>query len=159
MVRYVSMAVVLFLFWLLLSGFLTPGLMTFGVVTVLVAVFLAKRMGALDEEGYPLQLAIGAITYWPWLIWEIVKSAWSVTKIIIDPALPISPTVVTVNASQKTSSGINTYANSITLTPGTITVDVSGNELTIHALTQEGAADLEAGGMDARVTRFERAGG
>lgn len=155
--RYVSLAVVLFLFWLLLSGFLTPGLMTFGVLSSVAAVLIAARMSAVDEEGHPVRLVIGAISYWPWLIWEIVKSAWSVTKIIVDPSLPVSPTMVTVTASQKTTSGINTYANSITLTPGTITVGLVGNELTIHALTQDGADDLKGGAMDRRVTQFEGA--
>jgi len=153
--RYASLAVVLFLFWLLLSGFLTPGLMTFGIFSALAAVAVAWRMSAIDEEGHPVHLVIGAITFFPWLVWEIVKSAWTVTKIIVDPALPISPTVVTVKAGQKTSSGITTYANSITLTPGTITIDVEGPELTIHALSKQGADDLKAGDMDARVTRFE----
>jgi multicomponent Na+:H+ antiporter subunit E len=60
-----------------------------------------------------------------------------------------------VRASQRTTAGIATYANSITLTPGTVTVGVSGNELTVHALVREGALDLEAGEMDRRVTRFE----
>ena len=155
--RYASLAVVLFAFWLLLSGFFTSGLMTFGVLTALAAVAIAVRMTAVDEEGHPLQLVPGAITYLPWLVWEIVKAAWDVTKIIVDPKLPISPTVVTVTASQKTSSGINAYANSITLTPGTITVGVDNQELTIHALTQSGAEDLKSGAMDERVTRFEGA--
>jgi multicomponent Na+:H+ antiporter subunit E len=61
-----------------------------------------------------------------------------------------------VVASQHTSAGLATYANSITLTPGTITTDVKGNVLTIHALERAGAIDLEEGGMNARVTRFER---
>lgn len=153
--RYVSLAVVLFLFWLLLSGYFTSGLLTFGVLSAIGATMIAGRMRAVDEEGHPIQLILGAITYWPWLIWEIVKAAWSVAKIIVNPAMPISPTVVTVKASQKTTSGVNTYANSITLTPGTITVGVVGNNLTIHSLTREGAEDLLGGGMDARVTRFE----
>lgn len=153
--RHVSLAVVLFLFWLLLSGFLTPGLMTFGVVSAFAAVVIASRMTAVDEEGHPVHLILGAITYFPWLIVEIIKSAWNVTKIIVDPALPISPTVVTVKASQKTSSGITVFANSITLTPGTITIDLEGPEVTVHALTKAGAEDLKAGDMDARVTRFE----
>jgi multicomponent Na+:H+ antiporter subunit E len=88
---------------------------------------------------------------------EIAKSAWSVTRIILDPRLPISPTMTTVKASQRTAAGIVTYANSITLTPGTITVGVSGNALTVHALAREGALGLEAGEMDARVRRFEGA--
>ena len=60
-----------------------------------------------------------------------------------------------VQASQKTAAGIATYANSITLTPGTITVGANGNELTVHALVKDGAIDLEGGGMDRRVSRFE----
>jgi multicomponent Na+:H+ antiporter subunit E len=62
-----------------------------------------------------------------------------------------------VRASQRTSVGVATYANSITLTPGTITVEVNGNELTVHALVGEGALDLEGGGMDRRVSQFEGA--
>jgi multicomponent Na+:H+ antiporter subunit E len=60
-----------------------------------------------------------------------------------------------VRASQKTAVGVATYANSITLTPGTITVGVNGNELVVHALVVDGALDLEGGGMDRRVSRFE----
>jgi multicomponent Na+:H+ antiporter subunit E len=60
-----------------------------------------------------------------------------------------------VEASQRTTVGVVTYANSITLTPGTITTGVKGNVLTVHALVRDGALDLEGGGMDARVSRFE----
>ena len=97
------------------------------------------------------------IFYYPWLIREIAKSAWAVTKIIINPKLPISPTMTVVRASQRTAAGVATYANSITLTPGTITVGVNGNDLTVHALVREGAIDLEGGEMDRRVSRFEGA--
>ena len=72
--------------------------------------------------------------------------AWAVTKIILHPSLPISPTMTVVRASQNTSAGIATYANSITLTPGTITVGVNGKELVVHALAVEGALDLEEAG-------------
>jgi multicomponent Na+:H+ antiporter subunit E len=113
-------------------------------------------MGTVDTEGVQIQLALGAITYVPWLLWEIVKSGWSVSRIIMDPNLPISPTMTRVKATQKTSAGINVYANSITLTPGTITTNVVGDELTVHALVTEGALDLEGGSMDRRVSRFER---
>ncbi len=82
-------------------------------------------------------------------------SAWAVTRIILDPRLPISPTMTRVRASQRTAAGIATYANSITLTPGTVTMTVKGNVLTVHALVRDGAMDLEQGGMDARVRTFE----
>lgn len=154
--RNVCLAVVLFLFWLALSGHYNQFLLTIGILSTLLCLAIANRMGTVDHEGVPIQLALGALTYIPWLIWEIIKSAWSVTQIIIDPRLPISPTMTRVRASQATSTGINVYANSITLTPGTITTNVDGDQLTVHAIVSDGADDLEEGGMDARVSRFEK---
>lgn len=153
--RFFSLACFLFAFWLALSGHYTPVLVTVGAVVSVLCVLAAIRMGAADSEGHPIELFWGAITYFPWLILEIAKSAWSVTKVILNPSLPISPTMTVVRASQKTAAGRATYANSITLTPGTITVGVNGDEFTVHALVKDGAADLEGGGMDRRVSQFE----
>jgi multicomponent Na+:H+ antiporter subunit E len=153
--RTASLAGFLLLFWLALSGHYTPWLIAMGVASALLTALAARRLGIVDPEGHPLHLLWGAFTYFPWLAREVAKSAWGVSKIIINPRLPISPTMTVVKASQRTGAGLATYANSITLTPGTITVGVTGNDLTVHALTSEGARDLEAGGMDARVRRFE----
>lgn len=153
--RYFSLACFLFAFWLALSGHYTPVLVSVGAVCAVACVFAAIRMRAADEEGHPIELFWGALTYMPWLVVEICKSGWAVTKIILSPGLPISPTMTVVRASQKTQVGIAAYADSITLTPGTITVGVRGNDLTVHALVREGALDLEAGGMDRRVSQFE----
>ena len=155
--RQIGLAGFLFLFWLVLSGHYTPFLMAAGAVCAAFCVFAMLRVRVADEEAYPAELLWGAVTYFPWLIREIAKSAWAVTKIILHPRLPISPTMTLVQASQKTSVGIATYANSITLTPGTITVGVHGKDLVLHALVTEGAIDLEEGGMDRRVSRFEGA--
>jgi multicomponent Na+:H+ antiporter subunit E len=97
------------------------------------------------------------IAYWPWLIKEIAKSGWTVTRIVLDPKLPISPTMVRFRPRQRTSVGIVTHANSITLTPGTITVEASADEFLVHALTREGAFGCIDSEMDARVERLERA--
>ena len=150
-----SAVLVLFGFWLLLSGFFEPFLMTAGAVSALGIVALARRMNVIDREGHPIHLGRSALTYWPWLFVEIAKSAWDVTRIILNPRLPVSPTLVRTKASQKTTVGVVTYANSITLTPGTISVDVGRGEILVHALTREGAAGLQSGEMDRRVTRFE----
>lgn len=156
--RQIGLAGFLFLFWLVLSGHYTPFLMIAGAACAALCVLAMLRVRIADAETYPAELFTGALTYFPWLIWEIAKSAWAVTKIILHPRLPISPTMTLVQASQKTSVGVATYANSITLTPGTITVGVNGKELVVHALVTEGAIDLEEGGMDRRVSRFEGAG-
>jgi multicomponent Na+:H+ antiporter subunit E len=154
-VRLASLAVVLFSLWLALSGHYTPFLVGAGAAAAVLCVVIAVRMGIADVEGHPVHLVRGALTYFPWLWLEIAKSGWAVSKLILNPRLPISPTMTQVVATQKTTVGVASYANSITLTPGTITTGVKGNVLTVHALTLEGALDLERGGMDARVSRFE----
>jgi multicomponent Na+:H+ antiporter subunit E len=153
--RSISLLVVLFLFWLALSGHHTPLLLVIGAISAALAVIAAWRMRILDREGHPIEWIAGSALYLPWLVKEIGKSAWGVTKIILNPRLPISPTLAMVKASQHSPIGIATFANSITLTPGTITVAVRGNELTVHALVREGAADLEGGEMDRRVRALE----
>jgi len=153
--RYLSLAAFLFAFWIALSGHYTPILVAAGAISAVLCLLAAIRMRSADAEGHPIELFLGAVTYLPWLSWEIAKSAWAVTKIILNPKLPISPTMTVVRSSQRTPVGTATYANSITLTPGTITVGVIGHDLTVHALVRDGALDLEGGGMDRRVSRFE----
>lgn len=147
----------LFAFWLALSGHYTTWLVSAGAVSAVACVYAALRAQIVDREGLPVELLPRTLIYYPWLITEIIKSAWAVTKVILRPSLPISPTMTVVHARQKHSSGIATFGNSITLTPGTITVGVSGKELTVHALVEDGARDLEAGEMNARVAQFEGA--
>lgn len=154
-IRSISLTAFLFAFWLALSGHYTVMLITIGVLCAILVTLVAARMRLIDAEGFPVHLLGRAVTYYPWLAWEIVKSGWTVTKLVLHPRLPISPTMTVVRASQRTSAARATYANSITLTPGTITVGVSGADFTVHALTQEGAIDVEGGGMDQRVSRFE----
>ena len=153
--RAISLTVCLFAFWLALSGHYTPFLVAAGAACALLCTAAALRMGIVDQEGHPIQLFVRFLAYLPWLTGEIAKSAWAVTKIILSPRLPISPTMTVVKASQRTAIGVATYGNSITLTPGTMTVGQHGNELTVHALVRDGALDLEAGGMDRRVRRLE----
>jgi multicomponent Na+:H+ antiporter subunit E len=155
--RATILAGFLFAFWLALSGHYTPMLVAAGAASALLCVAAALWIRIVDVEGQPIELGIGLVTYLPWLAGEIAKSAWTVTKIILHPRLPITPTMTVVRGSQRTSVGIAVYGNSITLTPGTITVAQRGSELTVHALTASGARDLEAGAMDRRVTRLEGA--
>jgi multicomponent Na+:H+ antiporter subunit E len=152
---YVLVVAVLFAFWVILSGYFTGFLLAAGLGSSIAVLLFALRMTVIDREGYPMRLGLAALTYWPWLIVEIIKSAWGVSRIIMHPRLPISPTWVRVKASQRTAIGRVTYANSITLTPGTLTIEAESEEFTVHALTREGAAALAEGAMDRRVTRFE----
>ena len=139
-------------FWLLLSGLFTPFLLAAGAGCALAVLAFARRMDVVDHEGHPIHLGWrAAVSYWPWLLREIVKSSWDVSRRILHPRLPISPTLVRFRPSQATPLGLVIHANSITLTPGTISVEVAPGEFLVHALTAEGAAGLAARGTDRRL--------
>lgn len=155
MVHAAGLGLSMYILWLLLSGHYVPLLLSLGVASCAFIVWLMHRMDAIDHESFPLHLSARGMAYWPWLLWEIVKSNVTVARIIIDPKLPISPTLVTVRATQKTDVGKVIYANSITLTPGTISVHMEGDEITVHALTRDGAESFADPEMDRRVTKLE----
>lgn len=155
MLYFASAVIITYIFWLVLSGHYTLLLMVIGAVSSLLVVMLASRMAVVDREGHPIDLVGRAIWFWPWLVWQIVKSGIDVSRIILSPSLPISPTLINVRATQKSAVGLVTYANSITLTPGTVSVEVEGDEITVHAITYAGAQDLAEGDMDRTVSRFE----
>ena len=127
----------------------------FGIVTCTVATWMALRMDTLDEESVPFHTALGAIGYLPWLTWEIFKSNVAVARIVLHPSLPIDPSMVHFHGTQKTDLGRFIYANSITLTPGTITTGIVGTDFEVHALTAESVDGSEEAEMNQRVTKLE----
>lgn len=151
----ISAALGLYLFWLGLSGHYTIFLMSIGAICAIGIIALSARMDVIDQEGHPVNLLGRAAWYWPWLIWQIVLSGLAVSRIILTPSLPISPTLIRVRASQKSAVGLVTYANSITLTPGTVSVDIEDDVILVHAITEDGAKDVASGDMDRMVKRFE----
>jgi multicomponent Na+:H+ antiporter subunit E len=157
MFRSLSLFISLCLFWLLLSGFFTAFLLSAGVGCALAVVWLAHRMDVVDHEGHPIQLGPRALIYWPWLLKEIAKSAWDVSRRILHPRLPISPTLVRFKPTQRTDVGLVIHAQSITLTPGTITIEAGAQEFLVHGLTREGARAVIDSEMDRRVTACEAA--
>jgi multicomponent Na+:H+ antiporter subunit E len=156
MLHALGIFILLYGFWLLLSGYLVPFLLAAGAGCALAAVLLSRHMDIIDHEGHPIHLSAYAFfSYWPWLVKEIIKSAWDVTLIILHPRLPISPTMSRFKPTQQSDLGLVIHANSITLTPGTISVEVDRDAFLVHALTREGAAALEGSEMDRRVTALE----
>ena len=113
-------------------------------------------MRIVDEEGAPVQLGIRPFTtYAPWLIKEIVKSNLEVTKIILAPKLELQRNLIEVGANPKTDLGRVILANSITLTPGTVSVSMKDDRILVHALSFEGAEEDLSGDMDRRVRKLE----
>jgi multicomponent Na+:H+ antiporter subunit E len=145
----------LYAVWLLLSGHYTSTLMIYGALSCAAVVAIVRHLGILDDEALPVHLGARYLVYIPWLMKEIVVSNLAVAKVILSPSLPIHPRIVRVTGTQKTATGQVIYANSITLTPGTVTLDVRDDKFLVHALTSESAEGLLSGEMDERVTRLE----
>jgi len=156
--NFALMGLALFAVWLLLSGLFKGLLMLLATLSVLLTLWLAGRMRLVDSQHHPVWAALRYVPYWPWLGVEIVKSSFDVARRVLSPSLPVSPVVFEVEASQETAVGRVVYANSITLTPGTVTVELDGRRLRVHALTEDSIEYFRSGEMDARVTRAEGQG-
>jgi len=142
-------------FWLLISDYNTILILSLGVASIAFVLYIAHRMDVVDHESQPLHLTIKLPGFYAWLIKEIVYANILVVKHIWLGNKTISPTLATIKANQKTDIGKVIYANSITLTPGTVSVALEGDKIVVHALLQESIKDLETGEMDRRVTQLE----
>jgi len=156
LLRAFGLGAILFGFWLLLSGhYYDPLLVGLGVLSCALVVWLSVRMDVVDHEAMAMYANPRLLLYVPWLLKEIFVANVVVARIILSPTLKISPSMVVFHGSQKTDMGRALYANSITLTPGTITTGVEGNEFQIHALTVEDLETDEENQMNVRCTRVE----
>ncbi len=156
MLRALGLGAILFVFWVVLSGHFEPLLIAFGAGSSAFVAYLAMRMDVVDREGVPLHVGGRFWLYFPWLMKEIFVANLRVARIILTPSLPINPLLVRYRASQETDLGRAMYANSITLTPGTITTCVMGEELEVHSLTWIDVDGREEDEMDRRVTWVEQ---
>ena len=139
--------------WLLMSGYYTALITGLGVVSVFFATLMATRVNAQDSEGLPLHMMARLPGYLLWLFREIAVSNIVTIKLIL--FRPPEPVVFRTRYTQKTPAGVATYANSITLTPGTVTVDIDDRGFLVHALSPELGEGIKDGEMDRRVTRVE----
>jgi len=152
---------VLVLAWVSWSGHYTYGLehtliAIFGVLSIAGVWLLARRMDDSHVYGQETTLGLGTIFYLVWLLGEIVKSNIAVAKIILSRDMPLSPRIIEVRATQYGEAAKVLYANSITLTPGTTTLDIHGNYFYVHAIDRASAEGVESGDMDRRVTALEK---
>lgn len=152
----VSLTGIMAAIWLLLSGQWTHAILVpLGVVSVALTVYLAYRMRILDREGLPIHLLIPILKYLPWLLMEVVKANLVVARHIVLGRKSLSPRICRLDTTQETDLGRVFLANSITLTPGTVTVYVREKEVWFYALTEELEQGVLSGEMDRRVTRLE----
>ena len=152
----ISLSLFLTLLWGFMSGHASPLLLLVGAISVVLVVAIALRMEVVDNESHPLQLNIDLLlSYWLWLLKEVLNANFYVCRLILNPHLPISPHVITIHSSQKTDLGRVILANSITLTPSTICIDVTGDTAEVHALTGKAAKALLSDTMNQKITQLE----
>ena len=151
-IHIAELALVLVIFWLLLSGFLEPLLLSFGAVSVIIVLYVVKRMDDIDKERQKTGIGFKLISYLPWLFVEIAKSSIQVTKLIWGSSEKISPVLEKISAQDVSEKSRVLYANSITLTPGTLSVDLVDGEVTVHALQKSSIEELKEGAMQKKIT-------
>jgi len=148
----------LFVLWLALSGHYTVLVTALGAVSCLGIGVLANRLGVLEPDGRSFAFIARLLLYLPWLAREIVASNIEVARMLWDPRLPIRPQVIRTPTSQRTPLGLATFANSITLTPGTLSLDADeAGVIVVHAIGDATARGLQTGEMDRRVAAVEGA--
>ncbi len=151
--RYAALLSLLITAWVLWSGIYTPLLLGLSALSCVLSMYLAHRVGFFDEV-FSLQVIPRLPRYWGWLLLEITRSSLDVARIILRRQPPISPTVVEFDAAPQNLVGQAILGNSITLTPGTLTLDVHNGRLRIHCLTQAGADTLMSGEFNSRAAEL-----
>ncbi len=152
----ISLIISLAFLWVMLSGHYTLLPLFLGLLSVFIVTIISSRMNLIIFDQPILQLYfIKFIPYGFWLIIQILKSNIDVCRRILDPKLPISPSIFSVNSTQISNLAKVIYANSITLTPGTISIDLDGQKIKVHCLSKKGVEALKAGDMDKKITSHE----
>lgn len=147
-------AVLLSLFWILLSGFIEPLLLSFGALSVALVLLVLKRMDAVDGEQKRISSGFRMWRYLAWLCGQIAISSVHVAKLVWGSPQKLSPAIATIDASSIPENSRVLYANSITLTPGTLSVDLEDGKITVHALQAESIKELEEGDMESRIKKL-----
>ena len=154
--KFLIPTIALYLLWLLLSGYYAkPLLLSLGVLSAVGVTLLSIKLRILDlNEGGGL-FCCRMLLYIPWLFKEIVKSNLDVSRRIWQPVMRVKPQVVFVKANQKTEIGLVLHANSITLTPGTLSIDTGGGLIEVHALSEDSGDQVLKGEFDRRICMLE----
>jgi multicomponent Na+:H+ antiporter subunit E len=148
--RRVLSAIAFFVLWLVMSASYNPGHVILGALVAMVIAWI-NPASAPHVRNFSWILALG---YVPWLFWRVLKSGLHVSRLILHPSLPIKPEFIQHKTSLSSDGELVVLGNSITLTPGTITVEVAPGELTVHAIDTSSQQDLTSGVFDDKISKI-----
>lgn len=149
-----SLCLLLVMFWLLNSGLFKPLIFMMGAASIMLVLFIASRMKVIDEESQPLHLTKKIPAYYLWLLKELVVSNIQVVATIWRGGEKLQPAMATIPMKRMSDMGKVIYANSISLTPGTVTTEVTDDFITIHALDKSSIAAISSGELEERVRKL-----
>jgi multicomponent Na+:H+ antiporter subunit E len=155
LIRILPASVVLFSLWLLLSGHFDALLLSLGALSCVFVAWISEKLGLFNSDFSTLKLNFKLPTFLPWFFIEVVKSNLDVSYRILHPKLPIEPNVMKLDTSQHGDLATAVYANCITLTPGTYSLNLDANSIEVHSLTKALAEDLQTGEMSKRISALE----
>jgi multicomponent Na+:H+ antiporter subunit E len=148
--QLLGLLLILMLSWVLWSGIYKPLLLWLGLLSSLLTLWMAQRMGFF-RPAMPLLSLLRLPGYWWWLLQEVVKSSIEVARVVLSPSLPISPALVELRTTEVSEAGKVILGNSITLSPGTVTIDMHEDKLLVHCLTRDSAEELRSGEVQRRT--------
>jgi multicomponent Na+:H+ antiporter subunit E len=154
--RILTLLLVLIAAWVLWSGYLKPLLLGLGALSCVLTIWVVRRMGYFDEDTFVFHYDWRLLGFWAWLGREVVLSSVEVARIVLRPRMDVKPKIVDIDGSGLGPVDLALLGNSITLTPGTLTLDVYEGRLLVHALTPNGAAALQEGEMRQRVAALRK---
>jgi multicomponent Na+:H+ antiporter subunit E len=151
--RYLVLFSVLYVHWIFWSGKFDAFHLSLGVISCALVTFMSHDLYLRRKTISPriITEALRFIKYIPWLFYQIVMSNIHVAFLVLNPRMPIDPKIIRYKTRLKTDVALATFANSITLTPGTITADISEGEFIVHALSKKVADDLMTGEMEDKI--------
>lgn len=151
----INIFVLLGIIWLTNSGMFSTLPLLLGLASIVFVVWLGHKMDVVDQEAQPFHLTARLPAFYWWLFKKLLQANVDVVKHVWRPVLAITPCTATVKASQQSDMGKVIYANSITLTPGTVALDLKADTIVVHSLTREGLEDLQTGEMDRQISLLE----
>ncbi|UCH46012.1 MAG: Na+/H+ antiporter subunit E [Nitrospiraceae bacterium] len=154
--RYFIVFFILLLHWILWSGKFDAFHISLGIISCALVTFMSHDLFLKREKlsSRLLTESIRFIKYVPWLLYQIVLSNIHVASLVLSPKMPIDPKLIRYKTKLKSDISLVTFANSITLTPGTITADINDEEYVVHALSRKVADDLMTGEMEDKVAHI-----
>ncbi len=155
--RAVFIGVQLAIAWLLWSGLYKPLLLALGALSCLLTLWLLRRMGYFEQDATSFRYSFGLLAFWGWLVKEVVQSSLQVTRVVLARKVQVHPRTVALDVEGFDPVDQVLLGNSITLTPGTLTLDVYQNRLLVHALTAQGAKDVLEGKMQEKISALRGA--